>query len=286
MKVLLPLFFLAALAWGWICPACGTENSGAFCTHCDIPEPPDGMEFVEASTVVIDGEDVEVGPFFIDSEPVICRDILSWISNEIHYVQEIPIYISGQEELLMPGEAMGEEYTNIVFVRYSPWVIYKDAQGFVTGITVQTGCFDIPAASLTWQAASLYLLDRGGRLPSRAELTAATEAGIIKIEDTWEVLNAYSDFITMSLSGILGVSPSNLAMFTENQFPADRVMWEWTRDAWGQSPGSLSELESSYALIFKPVIPPVAGTALRGSGYYNVIFRGVVLIPWIEQNEI
>lgn len=278
MKVLLLLFFLTALAWGWICPACGTENSGAFCTYCDIPEPPEGMEFVGASTVVIDGEDVEVGPFFIDSEPVIYRDVLSWISTEIHHLQEIHIYISGQEELLMPGEAMGEEYTNVVFVRYSPWVIYKDVQGSVTGITVQTGCFDIPAASLTWQAASLYLHDRGNRLPSRAELTAANESGIIGIEDTWEVFNAYSDFITMTLSGILGISSANLAMFSDNQSPSDRVMWEWTRDAWGQSPGSLSELESPYALIFKPVIPPVAGTALRGSGYYNVIFRGVVPI--------
>ncbi|MCD4847835.1 MAG: hypothetical protein K8R76_06560 [Candidatus Aegiribacteria sp.] len=278
MKVLLLLFFLAALAWGWICPACGTENSGAFCTHCDIPEPPEGMEYVEASIVVIDGEDVETGPFYIDSEPVICRDVLSWISNEINHVQEIPIYISGQEELLMPGEAMGEEYANVVFVRYSPWVIYKDNQGSVTGITVQTGCFDIPAISLTWQAANLYLHDRGSRLPSRAELTVATESGIIEIEDTWEIFNAYSDFITMTLSGILGISSANLSMFSDNQSPSDRVMWEWTRDAWGQSPGSLSEMESSYALIFKPVIPPVAGTALRGIGYYNVIFRGVVPI--------
>ncbi len=278
MKVLLLVFFLAALAWGWICPACGTENSGEFCTHCDIPEPPEGMEFVEASIVIIDGEDVEVGPFFIDSKPVICRDVLSWISNEIRHLQEVHIYLSGQEELLMPGDAMGEEYTNIVFIRYSPWVIYKDVQGSVTGITVQTGCFDIPAASFTWQAANLYLHDRGSRLPSRAELTVATESGIIEIEDTWEVLNAYSDFITMTLSGILGIPPANLAMFSDNQSPADRVMWEWTRDAWGQAPGSLSELESPYALIFKPVVPPVAGTALRGSGYYNVIFRGVVPI--------
>ncbi len=241
------------------------------------------MEYIAPATVIVDGESIHVAPYFIDREPVICRDILDWFAGEISHVEQIPIYITGQEELLMPGENMGEDFRNIVFVRYTPWVIYKNAQNGVTGVTVQTGCFDIPATSVTFDAARLYLGDNGKRLPTRVEIAAAVEAGVIGIEDTWEVMNAYSDFISMTLSGIIGTSPARLAMFSENQAPEDRIMWEWTRDAWEQPPDTIPNLQSPYALILKPLDPPFKGTALREGGYYNVIFRGVVPIPWMEQ---
>ena len=282
MKMICFLFVLVSIVSAWTCPACGTENNGDFCSDCDLIRPPDGMEYIGTSTVVIDGESISVDPFFIDREPVICRDILDWLASEISYVNQIPIYLTGQEELLMPGSNMGEDFRNIIFVRYSPWVVYMNVQSEVTGITVQTGCFDIPAASLTFDAARLYLNDIGKRLPTRMEMAAAASSGAIGFEDTWEVMNTYSDFISMTLSGIIGTSPSRLAMFSENQTPQERIMWEWTRDAWDQPPDTISDFQSPYALILKPLDPPFEGTALRESGYYNVIFRGVVPIPWIE----
>ncbi|NOQ21436.1 MAG: hypothetical protein GQ565_02135 [Candidatus Aegiribacteria sp.] len=284
MKILYLLFILVSIVSAWTCPACGSDNNGDFCSDCDLPQPPEGMEYIGPSTVTVDGEGISVDPFFIDREPVICRDILDWLAREISNVDQIPVYLTGQEELLMPGSSMGEDFGNIIFVRYTPWVIYKNMEGGVTGVTVQTGCFDIPAASITFDAARLYLNDSGKRLPTRVEISAAASVGAIGFEDTWEVMNAYSDFISMTLSGIIGISPSRLAMFSENQAPEERIMWEWTRDAWEQPPGTISDLQSPYALIFKPLDPPVEGTAMRESGYYNVIFRGIVPIPWIDHS--
>ena len=284
MKIIYIMFILVSAASAWICPVCGTENDSDFCTQCNLPRPPEGMEYVAPSVVTIDGEDISVGPFFIDSEPVNCRDMLDWLDGEITGVNQIPVYLTGQEALIMPGEGIGEDFKDVVFVRYTPWVIYKTAQGEVTGVTVQTGCFDIPATSVTFDAARLYLNSRGERLPTRAEITAAASAGVIGFEDTWEVMSAYSDFISMTLSGIIGLSPGSLAMFSASVTPDERVMWEWTRDAWNQSPDSIADLRSPYAVIFKPLDPPVEGAGLRKSGYYNVIFRGVVPLPWFEQN--
>lgn len=284
MKILYLIFILVSVVYAWTCPACGTDNNGDFCTDCDLPIPPLGMEYIGPSTVIISGETISVDPFFIDAEPVICRDILDWLALEVSHVDQIPVYLTGQEELLMPGESMGEEFSNIIFIRYTPWVVYKDEQNGVTGFTVQTGCFDIPATSITFDAARLFLNDKGKRLPTRVEIAAATSAGVIGFEDTWEVMNVYSDFISMTLSGIIGTTPARLAMFSENQTPEERIMWEWTRDSWEQSPDTISDFQSPYALIFKPLDPPIEGTALRESGYYNVVFRGVVPIPWIEQS--
>lgn len=284
MKILYLLFILVSVASAWTCPACSTDNNGEFCTNCDLPRPPEGMEYIGPSIVMIDGDSISVDPFFIDREPVVCRDVLDWLAREISKVNQIPIYLTGQEELLMPGSSMGEEFRNIMFVRYTPWVIYTNVQNEVTGVTVQTGCFDIPATSVTFDAARLYLNDYGKRLPTRVEITAAASTGAIGFEDTWEIMNAYSDFISMTLSGIIGTSPARLAMFSENQTPEERIMWEWTRDAWDQPPDTISDFHSPYALIFKPLDPPVEGTALRKSGYYNVIFRGVVPIPWMSGN--
>lgn len=274
---------LSATALAWVCPACGNEAAGEFCDDCGLPQPPPGMEFVPACSVSLDDATVHVPAFFIDAQPVISRDILGWLTSEITYVDQVPVYLTGEESLLMSGDNIGEEFQDVVFVRYTPWVIYTDIQGMVDGITVQTGCFDDPAVAVTFDAAVIYLSDKGKRLPSEAEITAAVSAGLIDYNDTWEIMNSYSDFISMTVSGIIGVSPAGMAMFSESQTPEDRIMWEWTGDAWAQPPDSISDLESPYALILKPLDPPVRGTALRDSGYFNVIFRGVVSLPWYRQ---
>lgn len=280
---LLLVLTTAAAATPWDCPECGTVNEGEICVECGLPQAPEGMVYIDRCTVEIDGVTVETGPFFIDSDPVTCREMLDWMSSEVGRLEEISFYIGGQEDLLVPGEALSDEYSGVMFMRYTPWVVYVDQQGSVTGVTVQTGCFDIPAVSLTWEAASLYLNDTGRRLPSQAELLAAHRAGVLSIYDTWESLDAYSGFIQMTLAGVMGVSVAGLSMFADNRSPSDRVMWEWSRDAWGQTPDSLSDLDSEYALVLRPLDTPEAGTALRSIGYYNVIFRGVVPLPWMEE---
>ena len=166
MKFIYVTIALASLLLAWECPECGTENQGDFCTDCDLPRVPEGMEYVESSTVVIEGDSVTVPAFFIDSEPVTCRNMLNWLSEEIVNISSIPYYITGQSELVMYGEQISEEFTDVVFVRYTPWVIYTDAQGQVSSITVQSGCFDLPATSITCEAARLFLEDRGRDSPA------------------------------------------------------------------------------------------------------------------------
>jgi len=283
LKILFLLFAISAAALGWTCPACSTGNDGAFCSGCGLPQVPEGMEYVAPCTVSVNGETVPVPAFFIDSEPVSCRDMLEWLSQEIVLVDHIPIYITGQESLLMPGENLGEDFRNIVFVRYTPWVIYRDGGGGVTNITVQTGSFDYPATSVTFDAARLYLSDTGRMLPSAAQLTAAAEAGVVEPMDTWTVMSSYSDFLTMTLSGVLGTSTAGLSMFSDNRSDEERIMWEWSGDAWGQSLDSISDFLSPYALIVKPLQPAVYGTGLREMGYFNIVFRGVVNMPWFQQ---
>lgn len=282
MRALLAVLLAAAAATlGWDCPNCGASNGGELCIRCGLPEPPAGMVFIPACTVLVEGLEVAVAPFFIDAEPVTARALLDWLPTELGLIDQVPGILGGQEELLMPGDAIGEEYSGVVFLRYTPWVVYMDPQGTVTGVTVQTGCFDLPAVSVTPAGASAYLAQTGRRLPSRAEMVAAHEAGVLGMVDTWASLSAYSSFLEMTLSGVLGVSLSGLSMFAEGARPEDRVMWEWTRDAWGQPPDSLPDPDSPYGVLFRPTDPAELGTGLRSIGYYNVIFRGVVPLPWL-----
>lgn len=283
MRALLLALLVASVCLAWDCPNCGTANDGELCVRCGLPEPPAGMVFIPERTVNIDGMEVHVAPFFIDTEPVESRDLLDWLSSELTTIEDIPLILGGQEELLMPGDAISDSYAGVVFMRYTPWVFYMDAQGTVTGVTVQTGCFDMPAVSVTKEGASRYLEDTGRRLPTLAEITAASDAGFVGLHDAWESISSYSDFIEMTLSGILGVSVSGLSMFAPGARPQDRVMWEWTGDSWGQSSGSPADPDSPYAVLFRPTDPPETGTALRSIGYYNLIFRGVVPIPWFGE---
>ncbi len=284
MKVIYMLLLITAISFAWTCPACGTENDGEFCSQCGLIEPPDGMEFVPACSVTVDDEVVFVPAFYIDSQPVACRDVLSWLSSEIKYLDQAAVYLTGQESLFMSGDNFGEEFNNVVFVKYTPWVIYIDQQGQVSGITVQTGSFDYAATGFTFDAARLYLSDIGKHLPTRAEYLAAVKAGAITYTDTWEVLSTFSDFLSMTISSVVGIPPAGLSMFADSEDPSERIMWEWTEDAWSQSPDSVPDIQSPYAVIMKPLDPVESGTALRENGYFNVIYRGVVSMPWYSRD--
>lgn len=281
ITALLLLCAAIASAFAWTCPACGLEdNADQFCVRCDLPVPPEGMVYVPACSVRIEGVDVFVPPFFIDAEPVTFRRVLDWLTGKISQMHQAYVFLTGQESLFMPGDQLGDDFRDVVFVRYTPWVIYRDLQDRVTGVTVQTGCFDMPANAMTFDAARLYLNDRGRRLPTLAQMTAAEMAGVVSHTDTWELMSSYGDFLSMTLSAIVGIPPADFAIFSGNGEAHDPVLWEWTRDAWAQPPDSISDLDSPYAVIVKPLDPPVTGTALREYGYFNVIFRGVVPMPW------
>jgi hypothetical protein len=68
-------------------------------------------------------------------------------------------------------------------------------------------------------------------------------------------------------------------MFAGYSTASERVMWEWTRDEWGHHPGNSADMLATYRTIWKPLDPPVTGAAGRDTGYFNVIFRGVVSLP-------
>lgn len=279
MELLAILFLVTGLAGAWVCPACGSEASGDFCGSCGLPRVPEGMAFVPACSVTVNGETVHVPAFFVDRDPVTCRDLLDWLGAELHSLDQVTMYLTGQDELIMSGEVFQEDFSGVYFVRYTPWVIYVDETGKVGGVNVQNGCFDLPAAALTFAAADLYLQDTGKRLPTEAELVAAVSGGTVGAEDAWDVMEKYTDFLSLTISSVVGIPPSRLAMFGGNASPEERVMWEWTREPWG---GESVTSNSPYALIVKPLDPPVRGTALRENGYFNVIFRGVVPLPWYQ----
>ncbi len=275
---ILLLALAGAVAAQWECPACGTGTEGEICAACGIPRPPAGMAYIPPCTVEVAGSGVALPHFFVDSTHVTYRELLPWAGSEIAFTDEIQVFLGGQEELLMSGASLGEQYAGMVFVRYSPWVVNTDGGGNVQSLTVQTGCFDLPAASMTWAATELYLRTRGCRLPTLAEMHALTEAGLVEPVDAWETMSAYGTFLNMTLSGVLGVGLAELSMF-ESGDPDDRIMWEWTRDAWAQPPDSLSDLEGPGGTIVRPVDGLEVGTARRDAGYYNVVFRGVMPLP-------
>ena len=280
MRSTVILFLLfASVTLAWVCPACGTENSGDMCIACGVPEPPTGMVFIDACTVEIDGESIQVEPFYIDVSPVTCRKVLSVLNRLSNSLSSVIPLITGLESLLIDGAAL--ENPGFYFIKYTPYY-FSGGGGNPITISVLNGCFDNPAASLTWEGANLYLLYSGKRLPTAAELAAAFNAGYIFRIDCNDYLDSYSDFLHLSVLGLLNIPMSQMSISNTGN-SEDNTMWEWTVSEWGAGYNSIADLESSYMTIFKPLEEPAFGSAPRKYGYFNIMFRGIVPIPWLDE---
>lgn len=252
----------ASLGEEWLCPGCGSTASGARCEQCGLIEPPEGMAYIDAGTVALDdGTVLDYEPFFIDTTPVTYRDVLPWLNSTIGSAEEWAMIITGQYD------------ADLLFLKFTPFTSSADG----SAITVPASCFDIPATSFTWEGARHFLSDIGKRLPSRAEFLAAWESGLVRPYDVYQLMRLYENVVTSTLGNVLG-GMDRQAMFTPGySSPEERVVWEWTRDAWNEEPDVRSpDLEYAIRAIARPLDPPQLGFAGRNNGYFNVAFRGVV----------
>ncbi len=252
----------AAGASAWMCPDCGRENSGTFCEACHLPEPPEGMIFVPETQVDIDGVTVEVHRFFIDRSPVTCRDFIPWLNSEGFTIDDLGVVITGSG-----GDAME-------FLAFTPFI--GDQSG---GITVPSQCLENPVTSITWNGAQSFLADKGKRLPTLAELTAAAEAGLIEQYDSYEIMLSFADQMRFTMGEMLGVLGSQ-AMFAGYSTANERVTWELTSTVNGGDPARPAPaLHEDYVNIYKPLDEAIVSTINRNNGYFNVIFRGAIRVP-------
>jgi len=261
-RAVMILVLLAVASLAWECPRCSSEQQAEFCSVCGLLEPPEAMAFIPACTVELEGVLYDLDPFYIDSMPVTYRDILPWMEEAVTSQEDLASIITGQ---------MDESFQ---FLSFTPFINNEEG----TALTVPTGSFGTPAASFTWEGASLFLHDNGKQLPTAAQLTAAREAGVIPEYDVYSAMLTYSSVLTASMGNLLGVL-GNQSMFAGYSTATERVMWEWARDEWGRQPGSSVDMLALYRTLWKPLDPPVIGVAGRDSGYFNVIFRGVVSLP-------
>jgi hypothetical protein len=263
IKAAVILVVLAGAAAAWDCPRCGTPGQGAaFCSVCGLPEPPAGMAFVPGCTVTVSGEQVEVAPFFIDSMPVTYRDVLPWMETAVTSEEDLAAVVTGQFD---------ESYQ---FLSFTPFINNEDG----TALTVPAASFGMPAASFTWEGATLFLTDAGKRLPTLAQITAANEAGLITRFDVYTVMSSFEPVMTATMGQLLGPL-GRQSMFMGYSTASERVMWEWTRDEWALRPWEPGDPLGPYRTIWKCLDTPVTGAAGRDTGYFNVIFRGVVSLP-------
>ncbi len=263
MKVaffLLVLFVLTSFAWE--CPVCFTENELSYCTECHLPEPPYGMVFVQATSVEIDGEMVEVQPFFIDASPVTYRDFLPWLNGSGFGLQELGVIITGG----------GDE--SMQFFAFTPFTSAPEG-----GITVPSQCLESPVAAITCSGAQSYLIDSGKRLPTLAEIKAASLQGLIGTYDSYEAMSLYASQMQQSMGSMLGTL-SLQAMFAGYSTENERIMWELTGSVVGGNPvTTILPLDSDYIRIFKALVEPVISSTGREMGYFNIIFRGAIEVP-------
>ncbi len=256
---------LVAGAFARTCPACGSERAGAVCGGCGLPETPTGMVYVPAADVVLNGDTLHVGAFFIDSFPVVYRDVLPWLSENCRDGRTLASVITGQYN------ESGH------FLAFTPFAASPSGE-----YTVPAGMMDRPAAGFTWTGADTYLSSRGLRLPTLAELYAAHARGMIQSFSAYSEMQLYSGLMESSLGSLLGAL-SGQAMFAGFSTAEERVMWELSRTVWGGDPLSgASESEGPTITLFKPLESPVTSGAGRDMGYFNVVFRGAIDLPGFE----
>jgi len=256
---------LAFSAAAWTCPACGAEQTENSCSVCGLPLPPPGMVYVPASSVVVQGDTVQVGAFFIDSLPVAYRDVLPWLGQNCRDGQVLASVITGQ-------------YSDSGhFLAFTPFVATATSEYSVPAV-----CLDRPAAAFTWTGAQWYLSSRGARLPTLAEIHAAAQLGLIQPFNAFNEMQLYANLLETSLGDILGAL-GRQAMFAGYSTEEERVMWELTHTPLGGDPSiAMPETGDPCIMIFKPLpVPIVTGTG-RDTGYFNVIFRGAIDLPGHE----
>lgn len=263
MRLVLPvLVSLTVAAFAWQCPACGGENEGSFCTDCHLPQPPEGMVYVPATTVEIDGIMVDVSPFFIDEQTVTYRDFIPWLNGSGFGISEMGIIITGG----------GDE--TMEFLAFTPFI--GDTGG---GITVPSQCLENPAASITWSGAQSFLSDSGKRLPTLAEMEAAVSHGLIDTWDSYSAMLSFAGQMQSSMGEMLGTLNSQ-AMFAGYSSANERIMWELTGTAFGGNPSATAiSPDVSYITLFKALSEPLVSSTNRDMGYFNVIFRGAIEVP-------
>jgi len=263
MKLVLSVLVLfSAGVYAWQCPACAAQNEGSFCVQCHLPEPPPGMIFVPATTVEINGNPVDVPPFFIDSLPVTYREFLPWINGSDFSVNELGIIITGG----------GDE--SMQFLAFTPFMGAQEG-----GITVPSQCLENPIASITWSGAQSFLSDSGKRLPTLAEMKAASSRGLISVWDSYEVMQVFAGQMQATMGELLGTL-SLQAMFAGYSTANERIMWELTGTIFGGDPLATSvPVDVHYITLFKALSEPVLSSTGREMGYFNVIFRGAIEVP-------
>ncbi len=254
-------FSVAALAWQ--CPACGGENEGSFCVNCHLPRPPEGMVYVPATSVEVNGIMVDVSPFFIDAQPVSYRDFIPWLNGSGFSVDELGIIITGG----------GDE--TMQFLAFTPFMGDENRGG----ITVPSQCLENPAASITWSGAQSFLSDTGKRLPTLAEMEAASSRGLIDTWDSYDAMLSFAGWMQESMGEMLGVLNAQ-AMFAGYSSANERIMWELTGTVFGgSSTATAVSTDVIYITLFKALSEPLISSTSRDMGYFNVIFRGAIEVP-------
>ncbi len=263
MRLVLPaLMFLAVAASAWQCPACGGDNDGSFCVYCHLPQPPEGMVYVPATTVEVNGIMMEVSPFFLDEQPVTYRDFIPWLNGSGFGVNELGIVITGG----------GDE--TMQFLAFTPFI--GDQGG---GVTVPSHCLENPVASITWSGAQSFLSDTGKRLPTLAEMEAAASIGLIDSWDSYDTMLSFAEQMQSSMGEMLGTL-SLQAMFAGYSSVNERIMWELTGTVFGGNPQATAvPTDVIYITLFKALSEPVISSTSRDMGYFNVIFRGAIDVP-------